>query len=240
MPKKPGGQIQKYNEEKSVYRVLASTPRLLEDGEAHPDFLWRNKADLGFASPFREYVESPVKPSMLDLSTKWNVPYTMIESWKMRQRWEEVRARQWQSIQGRAWELSREAIAQVQSRELQDQLANWRQQRDALAEALRHGKIVTQSATGRVSEITLSLKDRKDAAQTMALCDENINRIMGMGRGLIAAGEAIDDPKTARPVRRVRHNYTITEEISTEELPPANPLPEIDLPLLEGEIIPNE
>jgi hypothetical protein len=210
--------LQKDNLGDATLDILASNPRLLQNGEPHPDFFWANKADYGFVSPMREYIESPTKPLTVPLCTKWKVSFVMIRKWYADQNWEAIRNREWADIEKRRWSLSKDAIASVQKEELAVRLGIWTQLRASLEAMLRHGVIKEQTATGQYKERYMNPREWRETSQTLEIIDNQLDKIYGLGKGLLALGEISEEERTARPVRRIRHNYTITEEITNSPL----------------------
>jgi len=218
MPGKALSPSKLFDHPVTAKKPLVTNPRLLEGGEANPLDYWTNLADYDYSCPREEYVQCSEPPDCITMSRKWNVPHGTLMQWKMQQRWDDLRAREWQGVAHRAWELSREAVAEVQARELVEQLRHWTMQRRALEASLRRGAVDEQSASGKRWERPLNIADRKAAAQTMQIIDGEIARVMGMSEAFKKIKAEEDQPRTARAVRRIRHNYTVTEEFEEPEM----------------------
>lgn len=218
-------------------------PRLTMDGEAHPQWTWRNLSDYGFLCPRREYIESPNPPELKALALRWNVGDRDILKWKEAKKWDDSRAREWQSASIEDWKKEAGTLQVIQKKEIAGQAFRWSKLRQMTEELLAKGTVPEQTATGVIYDREFSLKEIKDAASILALCDEQMARTIGMSKARIKDIVAQEDSSSGeiviQRVKKVRHNFTVeVEEEPVSEQRNYPELPEIgDDHVIEAEIV---
>lgn len=153
---------------------------LLDGGEPNPLMVWQNLEAYGYDCPKSQFVLSPQQPSLDNLARVWGVPTTTINKWKAAQGWDIARRKHWGRIAERSAELSQEAIARLQAREIAERIAHWSLQRESVKADLRRGYIETQSSSGKINQVLLSPADKKNLAQTLVLIEEQLDKCMAL------------------------------------------------------------
>lgn len=217
---------------RSAVLSLYSNERLNDDGTPNPLLVGRNKIELGYTCPEREYIESINPPSPAYLARKWGVDESWLELLHDKQDWPARRAREWLRVEKLAFDSSKERIAEIRNAEQARQRGDLMMVRDLLTEKVKDGRVIETTSTGQIFERPLSVKELKDVADAFNKINDGINNSLGIQKNLgrLDDGNVAD---TGAKIRRVTHRHVETRkdgELTTtteriEELPEARELP---------------
>lgn len=205
---------------------LTLNPDLNDDGTPSPKAVARNRNTYGFNSPRDEYVESVEVPTDREQAVRWHTSQAHIGRWRKAQKWDDQRARYWAEIERLRSEMTQEAIAELQAKTLQKDLAFWGALADALRAVLEKGVVDVVSPKGFVVQRPLDPKDLKDAAQTGDIIRNGIHEAIGFNKAMLKTGSAEEIEPPQRVSRIVyRQTVTVEQEDMTPELLPESIYP---------------